>query len=73
MNKKYQVIKDFKGSTTGANCIIFNAGMVVDVNFMGAELVNVAIKEEWIIEIEQKITGVQAYINSQSNKEPEKQ
>ncbi|MBL4744223.1 MAG: hypothetical protein JKX87_06260 [Cycloclasticus sp.] len=44
----FTVIKAFKGSTTGANCISFAKGQPVTQEQLGDDLVNVALAEKWI-------------------------
>lgn len=48
MLKKYVVIRDFKGSTTGMDVIQFKKDQVVDELIMGSDLIDVALKEKWI-------------------------
>ena len=46
--KKYQVLKDFKGSPTGVVSIAFQKDLIVGHDELGDDLVGVAIKEKWI-------------------------
>lgn len=48
MNKKYDVLQDFKGSPDGHTVIQFTKGSEIDHADMGDDLAGVAVSEKWV-------------------------
>ncbi|MFK5949265.1 MAG: hypothetical protein QM500_10915 [Methylococcales bacterium] len=46
--KKYTVVKEFKGSTTGSDVVLFEKDKTVNESILGKSLLDVAIEEKWV-------------------------